>query len=286
MIDALRITVLSENTARGAGLLGEHGLAFWIEADGRRILFDTGQGKVLRQNARQLDVPLQDAEMVVLSHGHFDHTGGLTDVLDSGARPDLYLHPAGLEKKYHREKKPPHRSIGIPELDEQGLRRRVGTLTWTREPTELMAGVHVTGEIPRRTSFEDTGGDFYLDEACTEADPLVDDQALYVETPAGLVVVLGCAHAGVVNTLEHIAELSGSRSMLAVLGGMHLVRATNERLGATVAAFERFGVQKVGAAHCTGMRATAFLWSCLSEKCFECCVGTTFTVGNAAGKVN
>jgi len=284
MIDALRITVLSENTARGAGLLGEHGVAFWIEADGRRLLFDTGQGKVLRPNAQTLDVPLQDAEMVALSHGHFDHTGGLTDVLDSAKRPDLYLHPAGLEKKYHREKNPPHRSIGIPDLDEEGLRRRAGTLTWTREPTELVPGAYVTGEIPRRTSFEDTGGDFYLDEACTETDPLLDDQALYVETPAGLVVVLGCAHAGVVNTLEYVAELSAARPMLAVLGGMHLVRAGNERLGATVAAFERFGVQKLGAAHCTGMRATAFLWSHLPERCFECCVGTVFTVGAAANK--
>jgi len=284
MIDALRITVLSENTARGLGLLGEHGVAFWIEADGRRILFDTGQGMVLRQNAQTLGVPFQDAEMVVLSHGHFDHTGVLTDALDSAARPDLYLHPAALEKKYHREKKPPHRSIGIPDLDEEGLRRRAGTLTWTREPTELVPGVHVTGEIPRRTDFEDTGGDFYLDEACTEADLLVDDQALYVETPAGLVVVLGCAHSGVVNTLEYVAELSAARPMLAVMGGMHLVRATNERLGATVAAFERFGVQKLGAAHCTGMRATAFLWSHLPEKCFECCVGTVFTVGAAADR--
>jgi 7,8-dihydropterin-6-yl-methyl-4-(beta-D-ribofuranosyl)aminobenzene 5'-phosphate synthase len=284
MIDTLRITVLSENTARRPGLLAEHGLAFWIEADERRILFDTGQGKVLRQNARELDVPLDAAEIVAISHGHYDHTGGLKDVLDSGKPPELYLHPAALERKYHREAKPPHRRIGISDFDEEGLRRRVRRLNWTREPCALAEGVHVTGEIPRRTSFEDTGGDFYLDQSCTAPDPLVDDQALYVETPAGLVVVLGCAHAGVVNTLDYVAQLSGRRQIFAVLGGMHLVRAGEQRLEATVATLKRYEVEKVGAAHCTGMRATTYLWSRLPEECFECCVGTTFTVEGGTGK--
>ena len=138
MIDNLRITVLAENTVRGANLLGEHGLAFWIEADGRRILFDTGQGKVLRYNAQCLEVPLDAAEMVVLSHGHFDHTGGLKDVLGTVGQIDLYLHPAALEEKYHREKMPPHRNIGITSLDEQTLRERTRNLVWTSEPTKLM----------------------------------------------------------------------------------------------------------------------------------------------------
>ena len=108
--------MLAENTVRGANLLAEHGLAFWIEADGHRILFDTGQGKVLRHNAEHLEIPLDTAEMVVISHGHFDHTGGLKDVLGAAGQIDLYLHPAALDKKYYREKTPPHRSIGIARL--------------------------------------------------------------------------------------------------------------------------------------------------------------------------
>jgi 7,8-dihydropterin-6-yl-methyl-4-(beta-D-ribofuranosyl)aminobenzene 5'-phosphate synthase len=280
MIDDLQITVLAENTARGVNLLGEHGLAFWIEADGCRILFDTGQGKVLHHNAQCLEVPLDAAEMVVISHGHFDHTGGLKDVLDTAGKIDLYLHPAALEEKYYREKTPPHRSIGIPDLDEQALRGRTRNLVWTGEPTKLVEGVYLTGEIPRRNDFEDTGGPFYRDQSCTEADPLLDDQALYIETPAGTVVVLGCAHAGVVNTLDYIAELTGQARVYAVLGGMHLVRATARRLEATVAALKRYGVQKVGTAHCTGMCAASYLWSQLPDECFECSVGSVFTVQN------
>ena len=223
MIDDLRITVLAENTVRQANLLAEHGLAFWVEANGYRVLFDTGQGKVLRGNAKHLTIPLDSTETLVVSHGHFDHTGGLKDVLGAAGQIDLYLHPAALEEKYYREKTLPHRAIGIPGLDEQALRRQTNSLTWTREPTELIEGVHVTGEIPRRNDFEDTGGPFYRDSSCTEADPLPDDQALYIETTTGLVVVLGCAHAGVVNTLDYIAELTGENRICAVMGGMHLV---------------------------------------------------------------
>jgi len=278
MIRDVRITVLVENTARGADLLAEHGLAFWIEADGHRILFDTGQGKVLLHNAEQLDVSLDTAEFVVISHGHFDHTGGLKSVLERNDHASVCLHPAALETKYAKEKSPPHRDIGIPDLDEQTLRRQARRLLWTRESTELLAGVHVTGEIPRRNDFEDTGGPFYRDQACTDPDTLVDDQALYIETPAGLVVVLGCAHAGVVNTLDCIAEQTGRHQIYAVLGGMHLVRATQRRLEATVAALKRYGVQKLGPAHCTGIRAVTCLWSQSAWECFECSVGAVFTV--------
>jgi 7,8-dihydropterin-6-yl-methyl-4-(beta-D-ribofuranosyl)aminobenzene 5'-phosphate synthase len=280
MIADFRITVLAENTAGEPNLLGEHGLAFWIEADGRRILFDTGQGRVIRHNAEQLNIPLDTAEMVVISHGHFDHTGGLRAVLGSDSQKQVYLHPSALETKYARRKTPPHRNIGIPAADEEALQRQTPTVRWTRDPTELIGGVHVTGEIPRRNDFEDTGGPFYRDESCTEPDPLLDDQALYVETPAGTVVVLGCAPAGVVNTLDYIAEQTGRNPVYAVLGGMHLVRANPKRLEATAEALERYGVQRIGTAHCTGMRAASYLWSRLPSECFECSVGRTLAFGS------
>jgi len=279
MIQDLQVTVLAENTVRRADLLAEHGLALWIDADGDRILFDAGQGKVLRHNAQVLGIRLNTAEKVVISHGHFDHTGGLKDLLGTPERIDLYLHPGALEKKYRREKLPPHRSIGIVGFDEQTLRQRTRNLTWTRSPTELMPEVHVTGEIPRRNDFEDTGGPFYLDGSCTEPDPLLDDQALYLRTRAGTVVILGCAHAGVVNTLDYVVELTNGDPIHAVLGGMHLVSATAQRLKATIGALKRHGVRKIGTAHCTGARATSALWSLFPDESFECSVGSTFSLG-------
>ena len=276
MIENLRITVLAENTVRRADLMAEHGLAYWIEADGHRILFDTGQGMVLRHNCEQLGIHLHKADAVALSHGHFDHTGGLAYVLDCHDGVNLFLHPAALEQKYSREKEPPNRDIGIPDFNEETLRRRTQSLTWTRGPTELFDGVYLTGEIPRRTGFEDTGGPFYLDRECTMPDPLLDDQALYVETKAGVVVVLGCAHAGVVNTLDTIVELTGRKKIHVVLGGMHLHRANGKRLEATAVAFERHGVEILGPIHCTGSSATAFLRNRFGRRCVECPVGSSF----------
>lgn len=278
MIDDLRITVLVENTVRRPGLLAEHGWALWIEADGHRLLFDAGQGEVLPHNADRLGIQLDTVEKIVVSHGHFDHTGGLADVLHAAPHADLYLHPAALERKYHREKRPPHRSIGIPQWDKRTLRGQAQSLTRTREPTELIPGVSVTGEIPRRNDFEDTGGPFYRDLSCTDPDPLTDDQAMFIETPAGLVVVLGCAHAGIINTLDYIAELTDRSPIHTVIGGMHLMRSSLERIDATVDALLAHGVQKVGTAHCTGIRATTRLWSRMPGECFECAAGSTLSI--------
>jgi 7,8-dihydropterin-6-yl-methyl-4-(beta-D-ribofuranosyl)aminobenzene 5'-phosphate synthase len=278
VVETLRITVLAENTVRGSKLLAEHGLAFWIEADGHSILFDTGQGLVLRHNAEQLGIPLEKTEKLVLSHRHFDHVGGLADVFDAAGAFDLYLHPDAMGETYHRRKEPPHRSIGMSEFDEVALGSHARRLVWTRGPTEVVEDVYVTGEIPRLNDFEDTGGPFFADAACETPDPLYDDQALYIRTPAGIVVILGCAHSGVVNTLDYIAELTGCDRIHSVMGGMHLVRASNERLEKTVEALRKHKVASIGAAHCTGMRATSYLWSQLPDACFECCVGVVIDI--------
>jgi 7,8-dihydropterin-6-yl-methyl-4-(beta-D-ribofuranosyl)aminobenzene 5'-phosphate synthase len=272
----LEVVVLAENTVRRADLLGEHGLAFWINADGRKLLFDTGQGKVLRGNARQVGIPLGGIEAVALSHGHYDHTGGLHVVFERARRAKVYLHPAGLQKKYARQDKPPHRSIGIPSPDERAVRHRARKVIWTTQPSEIVPGVHVTGEIPRITDFEDVGGPFYLDRTCTQPDPLADDQALYIESADGVVVLLGCAHAGLVNTLEYVSRITGRKRIRAVVGGMHLLRASRRRIQATGDALERFKVRLIAPGHCTGAAAVACLWSRFPSRVKECATGSRF----------
>ena len=272
----LEVVVLAENTVRGAGFLGEHGLAFWINADGRRLLFDTGQGKVLGENARQLGMHLEGIEAVAISHGHYDHTGGLHTALARAHRAKVYVHPAAFHAKYSRQEAPPHRSIGIPRSDKLAVQSRGRIVIWTAQPSEIVPGVWVTGEIPRITNFEDVGGPFYLDRTCTRPDSLAEDQALYVESAQGLVVLLGCAHAGVVNTLEYVSRITGRKRIHAVLGGMHLLRASRKRIEATGDVLERFKVRVIAPGHCTGAVAVAYLWNRFPSRVAECATGSHF----------
>lgn len=275
MARRIRITTLVENTAGGVGLVGEHGLAFWIDCGRKRVLFDTGQTPaVLATNARRLDIDLARTDAVVLSHGHYDHTGGLAHVLDAAERPQVFAHPAALAAKYARNRDGTSRAIGSP-LDEQAVRRRAGVLTWTAQPTDVCEGLAVTGFVPRQTGFEDTGGPFFVDPACRVADALPDDQAVYFSAAGGTVVLLGCAHAGVINTLRHVRTLTGGRPIHAVIGGMHLGAASPDRLARTIEALGEFGVSQMAPAHCTGAAATAALWSAFPGRCLACTVGTT-----------
>ena len=267
------ITVLADNSVRGRALLAEHGLAFWIEIDGRRLLFDTGQGAVLLHNAQNLGVKLELADAVILSHGHYDHAGGLGNALEAAPQAKVYAHPAAFAPKYLRSDDGASRDIGIPSLCRSGVRERGSEIIWTERSTEVFPGLFTTGEIPRRTKYEDTGGPFFSDRECAQADPLLDDQALFFDSCRGTVVLLGCAHAGVINTLQYVYELTNGKPIHTVIGGMHLLTASRDRMDRTIAALRHLEVQRVGPAHCTGLAATAELWSAFPAKCFPCAVG-------------
>jgi 7,8-dihydropterin-6-yl-methyl-4-(beta-D-ribofuranosyl)aminobenzene 5'-phosphate synthase len=273
---SLRITVLADNSVRRAGLLAEHGWACWVETPDVRVLFDTGQGHALLHNARAVSTPLQATQAIVLSHGHYDHTGSLEAVSALVPQARVFAHPGAFEAKYGRKPDGQVRDIGLPG-DRLGIRGGLADrLVATTAPTEIGQDVFVTGPIPRTSMFEDVGGRFYLDEACQRPDPLVDDQALVMRTRAGTVVVLGCAHAGAINTLDYVRQLTDGEPIRAVIGGMHLGAASAERIERTIDALREREVMQVVAAHCTGAQAYAALWNGLPGRCTACEAGATF----------
>lgn len=254
-IDEVRVTILVDNRAGREGLVEEHGFAAWVEAGGRRILFDTGPGAALAPNARALGIDLARADAVVLSHGHYDHTGGLPQVLAAARRAVLFAHPEAGRPRY-AVRGEDVRSIGMPAEARaafEGLppRRRRPAV----EPAAPAAGFGITGPIPRESAFEDTGGPFFLDPDGLRPDPIADDLALWVDTAAGRVVVVGCCHAGLINTLAHVRRLGAGRPVRAVIGGLHLVNAGAGRIEATAAALRELDVPLVVPCHCTGAAA-------------------------------
>jgi 7,8-dihydropterin-6-yl-methyl-4-(beta-D-ribofuranosyl)aminobenzene 5'-phosphate synthase len=230
---------------------------------------------VLSANARTLGIDVLAADTLVLSHGHNDHTGGLPSLLERvTVRPRVCAHPAVFRQRYSTSGGNTH-PAGSPLSQERALILDAN-LELEPGPRDLGQGWRLTGEVPRHTGFEDTGGGFSLDPEATLPDELPDDQALYLDTPAGCLVFLGCAHAGVVNTLRHIRTLSGGKPILALLGGMHLGRASQERMDRTLAELADLEIPLIAPCHCTGVMAVTRLASAFPEAFRPCHAGSVF----------
>jgi 7,8-dihydropterin-6-yl-methyl-4-(beta-D-ribofuranosyl)aminobenzene 5'-phosphate synthase len=275
MPDKIQITVLVENSVNRAGLKAEHGWACLIEIGGRRVLFDTGQTDLLIGNAKVLGFPLENLDAIVLSHGHYDHTGGLAAILDAAPNVPVYLHPSAFGSKYGKSPVGKTRFIGMNPKTAQTLRCRRNYIE-TIGLTRAFDGVSVTGEIPRATTYEDTGGAFFLDADRARPDPLTDDQALVIDLGRTVVLLLGCAHAGVVNTLDHVQRLTGGKPVCAVIGGLHLGSASEERIQQTIVRLRAANLDCLAPVHCTGWPATARLWQAFPNICRPAGVGTVF----------
>jgi len=255
----VRITTLSENTAN-YGYIAEWGLSILVEVEGARILMDTGLSFSAVHNAQLMGIDLSTIDHIVLSHGHADHTGGLRDVLKIKGEVEVIAHPDIWVPKYvRRDGEPREQYIGMPftreELESLGARFKL-----IREPVHITEQVMTTGEIPMSSAYEEIGNNLFVKKAgMLHPDPLADDLALIIDTDFGLVVILGCAHRGIINTVCHAQNITGKELVYAVVGGTHLFRASEERLEKTIVDLREIGIQKLGVSHCTGFHTSARL---------------------------
>ena len=237
------ITTLSENTASWLGVLAEWGLSMLVEVDDVTILVDTGGNIVAAHNALALGVNLESIDTILFSHGHEDHTGGLLNLLKLRTSPvEVIAHPGVWVPKYWKTPEEESFSyIGIPYC-RQKAESLGASFRLSEEPVWITKDIVTSGEVPMVTEYEtietsafvNIGGEF-------RPDLLSDDQSVFIRSPKGVIVISGCAHRGIVNTMIHAQHLTGASSVYAVIGGTHLFAASEERIRRTMDEFRSRG---------------------------------------------
>lgn len=255
----------------------EHGLSFLIETGEARVLFDTGaSGEVLLHNMEVLGIDPQRLSALALSHGHYDHTGGLPDLLPHLApHLPLYANPDLFRERFSRRKSG-LKSVGMS-IGREELAARL-TLHLSAEPTEIAPGTWTTGEITKRSEPEGASKHHFVrGDGGFVRDSYRDDLSLVLEAGAGLVVVCGCCHAGLLNTLAHVQRKFG-RGIVAVVGGAHLGDVSGTELAHIAAVLrETYNSPHLHLNHCTGDKAIEVLRRAFGERASPCPAGTTLT---------
>lgn len=276
---SVKITIVCENSVgRAIPAIGEHGFACWIEIDGSHYLVDTGQGLGIANNIQVLGLPLDKLAGVVISHGHYDHAGGLEQVLRRTGNVDVFAHPDIFAPRFSQGGYA-LRFLGVPQRREL-LETLGANFVFTPDFQKVAPNLYVSGTIPRTNDFE--VGDTNLVQCNADGifapDPFNDDMAVAMDTPRGLVVVLGCAHAGIVNTLDYFCQQFNRQHIYAVVGGTHLGPVSAAQFDATLVALKKFDIQKLGVSHCTGQARAAMLRNAYGTKFFFGSVGAVLEI--------
>jgi len=272
----VKVTCIVDNAVRpGSRFWGEHGLAFLIETECGRVLFDTGQsGTVLLHNLQAAGIELATISAVALSHAHYDHTGGLRALLQQTGRIALYAHPDLFRERFSRHGTEIEK-IG-PSMSREDLLVRVD-LRLSDQPQQVLPGVYTTGEITSRLEPEGRSVRHLIREGNGWiADPYRDDLSIVLDVPQGLALICGCCHAGLLNTLRHVrAAFDGE--LVAILGGMHLADMNEEQMQHVVQALRAYNTPQLHPNHCTGERAHVTLVNAFGARVSPCPAGTQLT---------
>jgi len=278
----IQITIICENTvATTLPTIGEHGFAAFIETARGNYLFDTGQGFSIIRNAEYLKKDLTSIKKIFLSHGHYDHTGGLPSILKVNKNIKVYAHPDIFSQKYALVKtngKDTQKYIGM-KFKKEYYEKRGAEFIFNSFFSEVVRGIYLTGEVLRTTDFEKGDPRLIVNKnGSLVPDPLLDDQSLILKTKGGLIVVLGCAHSGLINTIKHIKNHFKDEKIDTIIGGTHLGFLKEDQLDRTISQLKQYGFKKIGASHCTGLKAAARLYQEFKNRFFFANVGTSIVI--------
>ncbi len=274
----LKITILSTMAADLKGV-GEWGFSALVESDSSRILFDVGgRPNTVRDNAAELQVNLSGIRQVVFSHNHDDHTTGLGSIrqqfLDGVTASVLYIASGFFVRtKYN---------VGMLKADSAAFVSSGGRFIVIDRPEQIGPAIYLTGPVPRRYPEKNyPPGRTLITPGGVVEDNVPEDMSMVIRTKRGLVVLTGCGHAGIVNTLEYVTQQFPGEKVVAVLGGMHLLDAKDEQLDWTANKLKALGIDYFLGAHCTGFNSVyriREMTGMTKENCLVGTVGTTFDI--------
>ena len=259
------MTVLVENESAQAGLSSEHGFSLFISIPPYGILFDTGQGGAIRGNMEQLGVRMEDVTHFILSHGHYDHANGLPVFEKLKKKIPAFIHPMAVLPRY-AVRDGEIRYIGLCRDHISILENFEMPLDETFTSFHMDEQLFIGGRFTYGNDIEKNSGPFFSDEEGEYPDLFEDEIALGLKTKQGLVVVSGCSHHGIVNITRHMLHYGGCSRLRAVIGGLHLGGASEEKREWTARELRKKGLESLYAGHCTGKEALASFRQALGEK--------------------
>ncbi|PIE75237.1 MAG: MBL fold metallo-hydrolase [Deltaproteobacteria bacterium] len=264
-MNTVKITPVVENTTpTGIGMIGEHGLSFHIENNNEEILFDTGQGLALKNNMKILGKDLSRINKTIISHGHYDHTGGLEDLAEK-SKFMLYGHLDIFLPKFASYDEVNFFNIGCP-FSRDFLEKKGVNFNLDTKPVNIAENITTTGEIPFSNDFEKIEPYFYTEnnQGQKVKDKIPDDLGIIIDTPSGIVLILGCTHRGIINTIDHVSELTGSKKFHTIMGGLHLESADENKMAKIIKNLKKYEIKNLVTGHCTGRYAQVQLASASS----------------------
>ena len=286
-LDRLEITVLAEDSVLyESPFLGQHGISILLDAEKegvrKKILVDVGQNSMaLLNNMRLMNIEPSGIDVIVITHCHYDHTQGLTALVKEIGKKNLPIiaHPSLFRLHFINE--PYLRHVGVMQNDmKEEVEKAGGLLFLVSEPFLLMPGLTTTGEVPRKTDFEEVGiALLTIDEGHVSKDTMLDDISVVAKVKGkGLVIVTGCSHAGIVNIVRQSIEMTGVPKLHGIIGGLHLIEAPDQRIKRTVEELRKMNPHWVAAGHCTGFKAQIELWNNFKENFSPLHTGAKFEI--------